>query len=159
MGGTCRWLRVPVFAFLFCISGWVNGADTAQPPLTALSLSVEEPAGTAQNRPLLQRELIRQAILIAAREEIGAATRDQLLEDRSGPVPDGAVQLDVHILAGSPAHVSILRKARQTSRSGLAIWRAWIGTIGRASDCLPNQRKNFRVDPGSKRFARPASIH
>ena len=53
--------------------------------------------GTIQS--ILERELIRQAILIAARDELGLSTRDELLDD----VPSA---MDSRI--GEPAEVAIL---------------------------------------------------
>ncbi|MHB1560052.1 MAG: tetratricopeptide repeat protein [Isosphaeraceae bacterium] len=62
------------------------GEGAASPPVVALGRpdggkSFEDVKGTRQG--LLDRELFRQALLMAARDELGLATRDELLDDIS----------------------------------------------------------------------------
>jgi hypothetical protein len=60
---------------------------------TVVDLSVQEPdhEGTDARGPLLIRELMRQAVLIAARDELGLRTRDEALRE---PIPEEE-QIDV----------------------------------------------------------------
>jgi hypothetical protein len=55
-----------------------------------LYLTSSSPAGWAGRNSLLTREMVRQAVLLAAREEVGANTRDVTL----GEIFDGAVRSD-----------------------------------------------------------------
>ena len=57
---------------------------------------------------LLAREIVRQAILIAARDELGLATRDAWLGDSLPPQGD-ATRWDVAATPGDPSIVEILR--------------------------------------------------
>ena len=70
---------------------------------------VTEPAqAEGVQKGLLARELIRQAILLAARDELGLATRDELLGD-SAPDGKGSASADFALLPrlGGPASVKI----------------------------------------------------
>jgi hypothetical protein len=54
-----------------------------------------EPAMAMQtDQGILRREIVRQAVLIAARDELGLATRDELLDD-SPPVGQGSASAEV----------------------------------------------------------------
>lgn len=63
-------------------------------------------------RGLLLRELVRQALLLAAREELGLATRDDALRERgsggdyAGPLP---VDIIVHVEEGGRVNVTVFR--------------------------------------------------
>lgn len=60
-------------------------------PHTLLVLRADTPAedaGREPNEPMLARELVRQAVLIAAREELGLQTRDVSLGEGAGPEHD-----------------------------------------------------------------------
>ncbi|OJW20493.1 MAG: hypothetical protein BGO49_04600 [Planctomycetales bacterium 71-10] len=66
-----------------------------QKPGAAAIVALRKPTGPktyAEGRDacqrLLQREIVRQAFLVAARDELGLATRDELLDD--APIPQGA---------------------------------------------------------------------
>ena len=65
-------------------------------------------------RGLLLRELVRQAVLLAAREELGLATRDDALRERgsggdyTGPLP---VEIIVHVEEGGRVNVTVFRLA------------------------------------------------
>ena len=78
--------RRAIFPLLLCL------ATTCATPAwaldrTVLDLSVQEPdhEGADSRGPLLVRELMRQAVLIAARDELGLATRDEALRE---PIPE-----------------------------------------------------------------------
>ena len=85
-------------------------ASAADPPPTAVRLTVEPPAftlahdGTAGG--LLLRELQRQAVLIAARDELGLRTRDAVLGEPAGR---GAVTLraQTRVWRGSRAELRL----------------------------------------------------
>ncbi len=54
-------------------------------------LGINEQTADYAHLGLLCRELVRQAMLIAARDELGAATHDELLDDAVSPFQGGAV--------------------------------------------------------------------
>src|SRR2546421_348970 len=70
-------------------------------PANTVSLTASEPTFNSQpGGPLLVRELFRQAVLIAARDELHASTRDQTLREALDPTPfDIAVNCDAPISA------------------------------------------------------------
>ena len=61
-----------------------------------LCLDSNQPVKVRPRQSLLVRELVRQAVLIAAREELGLPTRDAALRE---PFPAGARVLDVEVAA------------------------------------------------------------
>ena len=63
---------------------------------------------------LLARELIRQAVLLAARDELGLATRDELLGD-AAPDAKGSASADFALILrlNGPASVKISREAAE----------------------------------------------
>ena len=83
------------------VVGWVGiGIGLAYADdvsVVALARSKEAVPVTAE--PLLARELLRQSVLIAARDEIGATTRDAVLEESP---PTDAVALKPELLASIP---------------------------------------------------------
>ena len=65
-------------------SAWAaQAAGTAQAPQRFVFLNAAEPASPAANADggLLLREILRQAVLIAARDELGLSTRDETLRE------------------------------------------------------------------------------
>ena len=82
-------------AFIFCGvvaagSGLARAADPPAPTRDIVSLSYREVHSVSDSEsppPFLARELIRQAFLIAARDECGAETRDAALREE---LPDAA---------------------------------------------------------------------
>lgn len=79
-----------------------------------IAVGAEQPAiGEASIGSLTLRELARQSVLIAARDGLGAATRDQTLRE---PFPDGAVVLDVSIKefggAKDTMHVRVTKRGK-----------------------------------------------
>lgn len=80
-------------------------------PRGVVALTSNEPdIGPAKAGPLLARELIRQAVLIAARDQLQLQTRDQTLRE---PFPAEASLansiLDLRLGGGPPIHVRIRR--------------------------------------------------
>jgi tetratricopeptide (TPR) repeat protein len=105
--GSRRW-RSAATAMAATLAAGIAAA--AAPPPTAVRLTVETPAfvlahdGTAGG--LLLRELQRQAVLLAAREELGLATRDAVLGEPGGR---GAVTLraQTRVWRGSRAELRL----------------------------------------------------
>ncbi len=102
--------------FFFTLSAVAAAADSQPAASTQASDSVfcldrRDPQAPAQmQQGLMIRELVRQAVLIAARDELGHSTRDQVLRE---PFPSGAapMQIGTHIIGdrlrielGSPGH-------------------------------------------------------
>jgi tetratricopeptide (TPR) repeat protein len=87
-----------------------KGSDAK--PVVALGLpesSRNQPdfAGTRQG--ILERELIRQALLIAARDELGIATRDELLDDQPPWKGEGPPMEVVLLFRGGECHALVRR--------------------------------------------------
>ena len=93
--------RTPLFLLR---TGNEGGNEVKGTPVVALGRPVggknkADTKGTIQG--ILERELVRQALLIAARDELGLPTRDQILEESSpAPAKDNA--------SASPVEVAIL---------------------------------------------------
>lgn len=81
-------------------------AETAKAVL--LRTHEPDPQDRFAERGVLLRELVRQAILVAAREELGLATRDETLRERweEGPA-EGPLPLDVVVRVQEDHRVSI----------------------------------------------------
>ena len=95
-----------------------GGDDSAKrAPLVALALP-EEPARILGNSrlPVLAREIVRQALLVAAREERGCLTRDAVLGEPQ-PKADAAADLQLHFVsrffANSPAEFELSRPGQE----------------------------------------------
>jgi tetratricopeptide (TPR) repeat protein len=64
------------------------------------------------DRGLLLRELVRQAVLLAARDELGQATRDETLRERWGERADGGplpLDIIVHVQDGGRTSITLCR--------------------------------------------------
>ncbi|AMV37590.1 tetratricopeptide repeat protein [Planctomyces sp. SH-PL62] len=81
-------------------------------------------AGTSQK--LLDRELVRQAVLLAARDERGIATRDELLDDASLPTGD-APTLEISTLFRPERTRVMIRKVVKGEVDPLAILSKSLG--------------------------------
>jgi tetratricopeptide (TPR) repeat protein len=87
------------------------GQPDAQPGTVYLSKSVRWTLSAGkrkQHQGQLAREIVRQALLIAAREELGLTTRDAWLGDPMPSARDNA-PLDLEATPGEPSRVTILR--------------------------------------------------
>ena len=84
---------------------------------------------------LLLRELTRQALLIAARDELGAATRDQTLCEQ---FPDGAIVIDIVTAAHTrpPATLTVKLQTGNPPRSIGEVSVQLRRVPGRSFDCL-----------------------
>src|ERR1700722_18393062 len=86
--------RFQIFLFVLAASFLPQAAFAEQERAGAQTvyLTAREPEGYNPSvgfaAPLLERELIRQALLLAARDELGLATRDVLLREEFPEKPD-----------------------------------------------------------------------
>ena len=66
-----------------------SGAEAASAPGTFYLLTSRNPEGVRTHLPLLDRELFRQGLLIAARDGLGMQTRDESLREWAAPPAAG----------------------------------------------------------------------
>jgi hypothetical protein len=93
-------------AFLLATAVLAEAQQTAKP---IFALGVQEPVTNDKcDGGLLLRELARQALLIAARDELGLPTRDQTLRE---PFPPGVipVQMKTKVMPGQAMEIEIFR--------------------------------------------------
>jgi tetratricopeptide (TPR) repeat protein len=127
--------HVRYFAINFLVIAWVGTpCAVAQAPVggaspTAIWLSADArtvPVGQKLHGGLLTRELVRQAVLMAAREELGLATRDEGLSD---PMPEnasgGTVSLRIHVVTPRPNRFRIELSSIDTTPEKRLLARAF----------------------------------
>lgn len=134
------------------------GDDSAKrAPLVALALP-EEPARIPGNSrlPVLAREIVRQALLVAAREERGCLTRDAVLGEPQ-PKADAAAELQLRFVsrffANSPAEFELSRPGREGRFE-----RLWSEEVAFEEDDsgLPNQIDYRLLAETAERWSREA---
>jgi len=95
---TAIWIAVFQMTLLPARADDTNKPKLPDAPLTRIHARANEPVrnlpdGREAHGGLLVRELVRQAILIAARDELGLPTRDSSLEDKIGSKDPNALEI------------------------------------------------------------------
>lgn len=94
-------------------------------PLVVLDLPTEPYMKPGPFRGLLLRELVRQSLLVAAREELGAQTRDAVLRETTGELaaasPACTLELGWVAPRGKPVSISLTAGTGETTRT---LWSA-----------------------------------
>ena len=84
------------------------GPEAAAAKAVLLRTHEPDPQDRFAKRGILLRELVRQAVLLAAREELGLSTRDETLRERWSQGPDsGPLPLDVLVRVQEDGRVSV----------------------------------------------------
>jgi tetratricopeptide (TPR) repeat protein len=126
--------RVTAAAVILSGLLWViRGAQADQPrPADVLVLNSTEP-DTSQPRAdggLLLREIVRQAILVAARDELGLATRDATLREVA-PGASGALDVRTSFIVGDKCRITLERGPADKRE---VVWQKDIPMIGKRVD-------------------------
>jgi len=106
--------RSGAVAALVSVAIWAAAASGAAKDV--ISLGAQETRGTDMGRGLLIREQVRQAILIAAREEMGLTTRDAALRE-CDPVSPETTDVRLEVDLRKSLKVEILQGAN-------SVWQA-----------------------------------
>lgn len=132
----------PLPAALACALLAVATSAAADPatPRPALHLSAQEVSGAqAQNKVfggLLCRELERQALLLAARDELGLRTHDAALGETPA-TDDTALALLTHNLPGNRSLVELSRPVKKSERGATGAEEKAANAVGQAEFKLP----------------------
>ena len=106
-------LIVPLYSLAYLTPPIQPPGPNAKSANDVMMLNTHEVGPTTPGSPILERELARQAFLLAAREELGLATRDKSLREAFPPEADPAV-LPFDILftrvPGEPVRVMVFRQ-------------------------------------------------
>jgi tetratricopeptide (TPR) repeat protein len=126
-------------ALTMLLLGWMATATLAQAqpaaPAQVLCLDATyDPARATPRQSLLVRELVRQAVLIAARDELGLATRDAVLRE---PFPAGARVFDVEAAASEAGDFRSALLERVSGKPPKVVWERTVHVPGIYKDLLP----------------------
>jgi hypothetical protein len=126
-----------MLAWFACVATAAHAqpASKPAPPVQVFCLDATyRPENARQRQSLLVRELVRQAVLIAAREELGLPTRDAALRE---PFPAGARTFDVEIDTNNDGEFRASLLERTPGAKATPLWERTATFEGKYHESLP----------------------